>query len=153
MIEKQVGGRTAVAIAAIGLFVVTASLSCDGVPDREIAELRAEAAQNRDAIEGIVGSMDDAGSAELAARMARIEESLAELSERGSEPSSGAAAGWGPSRTLRNAINGAKQGEVPAECPAGQYVAGLVAVDRDGGRYCTTCISGVRLICRDICAQ
>ena len=35
-------------------------------------------------------------------------------------------------------------------CPDGQYVAGMQIVDKDDGGACTTCISGVQLVCRPL---
>ncbi len=44
-------------------------------------------------------------------------------------------------------INGQRAGETQGLCPSGQVLTGLSIVDTDGGKYCTTCISGVRLRC------
>lgn len=35
-------------------------------------------------------------------------------------------------------------------CPAGQYVVGIRAIKTDGGRYCASCIGGVKIICRPL---
>jgi uncharacterized phage infection (PIP) family protein YhgE len=35
-------------------------------------------------------------------------------------------------------------------CPDGQYVVGMQVIDSDTGRFCVSCINGVRFICRPI---
>ncbi|NEO18943.1 MULTISPECIES: hypothetical protein [unclassified Moorena] len=37
-----------------------------------------------------------------------------------------------------------------AFCPEGHYVVGARAIDTDGGRYCVSCISRVKLFCRQL---
>jgi len=36
------------------------------------------------------------------------------------------------------------------KCPAGQVVVGIEGLDIDNGRYCTTCISSIKIFCRPI---
>lgn len=35
-------------------------------------------------------------------------------------------------------------------CPDGQYVVGMQVIDSDSGKFCVSCINGVRFICRPI---
>ena len=36
------------------------------------------------------------------------------------------------------------------QCPDGQYVVGMRGIDEDTGGYCTTCISNIEFICREL---
>lgn len=58
---------------------------------------------------------------------------------------------WGTGGHNASAIySGGWKGEAGATCPEGMYVAGVSVVDEDGGQYCTSCISGVRITCKPI---
>lgn len=36
------------------------------------------------------------------------------------------------------------------KCPAGQVVVGVQGIDTDGGKFCTSCISQIRIFCRPV---
>ncbi|MFQ6238250.1 hypothetical protein [Sinorhizobium meliloti] len=44
----------------------------------------------------------------------------------------------------------AQAGTNKATCPEGQYVAGVQGIDTDGGRFCVSCISHVKIFCRPL---
>jgi len=38
-------------------------------------------------------------------------------------------------------------GQITKNCPNGWYVSGITIIDNDGGKFCQSCISGIKMVC------
>jgi hypothetical protein len=62
---------------------------------------------------------------------------------------------WGPAKPQNEAekdviFDGQSGRSAVFYCPTGHYVVGMQVIDHDNGETCTSCINGVRFICRPI---
>ncbi|TYR33763.1 hypothetical protein FY036_06860 [Mesorhizobium microcysteis] len=91
-------------------------------------------------LNGYSGSVLDAINADVQA----LKSSVNDLGEKNAELANSLRA-WGGGET--EIISA---GNTKVTCPEGQYIAGILGQDTDGGRYCGDCISVVRAYCRPI---